>query len=115
MGADQLDGGGGRDRLFGGKGVDRLAGGSGQDTLAGGTGSDVFVFSTNGDADLVKDFEDDIDSLDLREFGFSSVAEAKSYAKNDNGNAKACGCGAALRHRRESCAPFRQSWISDRG
>ena len=47
----------------------------------------MFVFSTNGDTDLVKDFEDDIDSFDLRAFGFSSVAEAKSYAKNDNGNA----------------------------
>jgi Ca2+-binding RTX toxin-like protein len=92
-GADRLSGGGGDDRVYGGGGDDRasgdagadtLAGGIGADTLSGGEGGDVFVFGRGvepftsaptagldggvgpGNRDMVLDFEQGEDRLDLR-------------------------------------------------
>ena len=74
-GNDVLVGGGGDDRLLGGAGNDRLLGGSsddvmdgglGADTIIGGAGRDSFVLRRNNGLDLIRDFEIDEDSLDLR-------------------------------------------------
>lgn len=62
---DTLVGGAGNDQLEGGSGDDVLDGGTGRDTLTGGTGADVFVFDWGGKADVITDFEDGIDLLDL--------------------------------------------------
>ncbi|UWQ48386.1 hypothetical protein K3720_10540 [Leisingera caerulea] len=72
-GADTLNGGGGNDRLAGGGGKDTLNGGSGNDTMTGGGGADTFVF-TVGD-DLVRDFKDGTDILQIRGHsgGFASL------------------------------------------
>jgi Peptidase M10 serralysin C terminal len=69
---DNLFGFGGNDALFGGAGGDTLAGGAGRDFLQGGTEPDVFYYSattdsgvTNATRDLILDFEDGIDRIDL--------------------------------------------------
>jgi Ca2+-binding RTX toxin-like protein len=94
-GNDKLFGGGGSDVLFGdagddvlrgGGGDDVLNGGAGNDRLIGGAGSDRFVFAPGHGTAVIKDFEDDIDILDLTAFGFASVQEAKSFASNVAGD-----------------------------
>jgi Ca2+-binding RTX toxin-like protein len=92
-GADYIEGGNGRDFLSGGDhddvlrgdaSLDTLDGGQGDDTLYGGIGRDTFVFQ-NGDAgrDVIKDWEDGSDWLDLTSFGFGDFAtEVLSLATN---------------------------------
>lgn len=79
-GGDKLLGSAGHDRLFGRKGDDDLkggmgndliAGGKGKDRLAGNDGADHFVFQDSNDspvgndADLIRDFEQGRDRIDL--------------------------------------------------
>ena len=89
-GNDRLDGGSYNDRLFGEKGNDTLDGGTGNDLLNGGPGrdvltgdkgSDTFVFAPGSATDIVTDFQDDLDKLDLRAFKFGQVAGALGKAK----------------------------------
>ncbi|QAX29239.1 calcium-binding protein [Leisingera sp. NJS204] len=65
-GGDTLNGGGGADRLIGGGGADTLNGGGGNDTLKGGGGADTFVFAPGSGDDLVRDFMDGTDILQIR-------------------------------------------------
>ncbi|MFO7921437.1 MAG: hypothetical protein R6U99_11640, partial [Nioella sp.] len=44
-------------------GDDTLIGGAGDDMLRGDAGADTFVFATGAGADVVMDFEDDVDIL----------------------------------------------------
>jgi Ca2+-binding RTX toxin-like protein len=69
--SDRLFGGEGSDSLFGGGGNDILDGGEGQDMLTGDAGADRFVFNGKWGFDIVADFEDGIDLLDLRGTGES--------------------------------------------
>jgi len=62
---DILVGGNGRDKLFGNAGNDRLDGGRGGDKLFGGAGADIFVFKAKGGKDVIRDFQDDIDTIRL--------------------------------------------------
>lgn len=64
-GNDTLYGGKGRDLLFGYDGDDVLDGGLGRDFLKEGAGQDTFVFSDNYGRDTIKDFENDIDTIQL--------------------------------------------------
>ena len=68
---DTLYGDGGADRLFGGNGNDTLSGGKGRDLLWGGPDRDYFDFTTDdiGWTDVIKDFEDSIDRIDLNALG----------------------------------------------
>ncbi|MEC7259476.1 MAG: calcium-binding protein, partial [Pseudomonadota bacterium] len=70
-GNDVMDGGGGNDRLFGGHGLDRLTDGAGADRLTGGPGlaKDVFVFVQDGRRDVITDYQDGLDKIDLTAFG----------------------------------------------
>lgn len=82
-GADTLNGNNGKDTLKGGGGADTLKGGNGNDTLKGGGGRDTFIF--NAGEDLIKDFQDDIDTiaLDITALGLAAgitVAEALALA-----------------------------------
>jgi Ca2+-binding RTX toxin-like protein len=71
-GRDELDGGSGNDRLSGGSGSDRLDGGAGNDQLFGGSGSDVFEFERDDrGADVIRDWTDGQDRLDLDDFNFT--------------------------------------------
>ena len=64
-GDDSLSGGAGNDILYGGQGDDQLNGDQGNDHLTGGSGLDTFVFDTNWGTDMVGDFTDGEDMLDL--------------------------------------------------
>ena len=76
---DLLEGKAGDDDLRGQKGEDTLIGGAGEDTLEGGNSDDIFVFesltdSTDGAKDLITDFEQGDDLIDLTGLGFTAVA-----------------------------------------
>ena len=64
-GDDTLAGEGGDDQLYGNEGHDALDGGAGNDTLEGGTGNDQFVFRGNWGSDIVTDFAQGTDVIDL--------------------------------------------------
>ena len=72
-GDDRLDGGPGDDRLYGGQGRDRLAGAAGDDRLVGGPGADVFVVGPGEGEDIVTDFTDGEDRIDLTAFGLAGI------------------------------------------
>ena len=65
---------------------DLLAGGSGNDRLVGGSGADYFQLSPGGGHDQIMDFEV-WDWLDLRDFDFESIAEARSHMSQSGNNA----------------------------
>lgn len=66
QGRDVLFGGFGNDLLNGGLNGDRLNGDSGRDNLYGGTGNDVFIFKAGNDTDIIRDFENDADKIELQ-------------------------------------------------
>jgi Ca2+-binding RTX toxin-like protein len=65
-----IDGLDGNDSMFGGAGNDELNGGSGVDQLYGGEGADTFVFRPGDGAgrDVIRDFEDGLDRINLANF-----------------------------------------------
>ncbi|MBW4972845.1 choice-of-anchor L domain-containing protein [Roseovarius mucosus] len=69
-GNDFLAGGGRNDTIDGGAGNDTINAGAGNDVITGGTGADQFVFSAffDGEADVITDFEDGLDSFFIRRF-----------------------------------------------
>jgi Ca2+-binding RTX toxin-like protein len=64
-GDDGLRGGAGNDRLFGGAGNDTLNGGRGKDSLVGGDGNDIFVIARKQGPDVIRDYLDGQDKIDL--------------------------------------------------
>lgn len=80
-GRDDLNGGTGDDDLFGGRGRDTLTGAEGADTLTGDAGRDTFVFGAGDGADLITDFEDTRDTLDLSlALGVASINDLAGIA-----------------------------------
>ncbi|MEM9276374.1 MAG: Calx-beta domain-containing protein, partial [Cyanobacteria bacterium P01_F01_bin.143] len=81
-GADTLLGGNDNDKLFGKDGDDILIGGLGLDTLSGQAGSDRFRLesTTFENRDIINDFEDGIDFLELGslDFGALTITQAGS-------------------------------------
>ncbi|WP_161635604.1 M10 family metallopeptidase C-terminal domain-containing protein [Actibacterium mucosum] len=75
-GADAVIGGNGGDILFGGTGTDRLDGGVGNDWLVGGLGGDTFVFNDliNGARDMILDFRDGLDVIELADTTFGALS-----------------------------------------
>lgn len=76
-GNDELFGGAGNDILDGGKDNDRLDGGIGDDTLTGGDNNDTFIFEENFGNDVITDFGNGNDAIDLSALGLS-VADLDS-------------------------------------
>ena len=70
-GDDVLDGNRRDNILLGKAGDDILVGGRGDDVATGGRGADTFVFNKGHDHDLITDFQDGIDLIDLNGFGLS--------------------------------------------
>lgn len=90
-GGDILKGGGGNDRLLGAAGGDRLDGGGGRDSLTGGKGGDVFVFARGYGKDVVRYFQDDIDTIRLNDnlwggAGFGKQKVIDTFASVVNGD-----------------------------
>lgn len=84
-GDDFVAGGAGADMVSGDAGDDRLNGGTGDDTMTGGDGADTFVFNevTSGEVDMITDFTQGEDMLELQGgVGFDDVtiADASSAA-----------------------------------
>jgi uncharacterized surface protein with fasciclin (FAS1) repeats len=64
-GMDFVDGNGGSDLINTGAGRDIVNGGSGSDWLIGGAGADTFVFALDSGLDIVADFRNAQDMIDL--------------------------------------------------
>jgi len=79
-GADTLCGGEGNDVLLGGLGDDRLYGEGGDDTLTGGAGADVFRMAPGGGSDVITDFEDGVDRIDLTAYDQAAALAAVAAA-----------------------------------
>ena len=67
-GDDRLYGGKGNDTLEGGPGNDRLSGGPDNDRLDGGEGDDIFFFTPGDGTDVILDFGNGGDRIDLTAF-----------------------------------------------
>jgi hypothetical protein len=89
-GDDQLFGRGGVDYLIGGNGNDLLNGGAGADTMVGGAGADTFVEGplVGGAAttDRITDFQNGVDRIDLKAFGFANFAAVLAISSNAGTN-----------------------------
>lgn len=96
-GNDSLFGGAGGDTLSGGLGNDLLVGGTGKDSLSGGGGLDTFLFNigdsgtTVSTRDVISDFVDaddeiDLSALGLTSFSLSSLAAFGAYSYTSGGN-----------------------------
>ncbi len=96
-GYDVIGGGNGDDLLIGTTGLDTLIGGRGNDRLFGGAGDglgdgqrDVFVFKSfangGGGFDIIRDFEDGTDKLDLGESGYANFADLQADAYMNGSN-----------------------------
>ncbi|WP_375553755.1 calcium-binding protein [Roseovarius mucosus] len=83
-GNDFLAGGGRDDIIDGGTGNDTINGGAGNDVMTGGADADQFVFSAffDGEADVITDFEDGIDSFFIRRFDPDTGVENISNGGN---------------------------------
>ncbi len=72
-GNDSLFGGKGNDQIFGDNGDDFLSGDRDTDTLTGGGGKDTFALITGGGIDIITDFENGVDLIQLPS-GVNSVS-----------------------------------------
>ena len=72
---DTLDGGGGKDRLYGGLGNDILIDGGDVDNLTGGAGADTFALSLDGRTDVIRDFENGSDVIDVSAWDIRSFEQ----------------------------------------
>ncbi|WP_149141519.1 hypothetical protein [Gemmobacter caeruleus] len=79
-GNDALRGNAGANTIWGGLGNDSLMGRGGNDVLVGQGGADRFIFAKNEGADIITDFADNEDLLDLRGFGVTTFAQISAYA-----------------------------------
>ncbi|MEO1328701.1 MAG: calcium-binding protein [Pseudomonadota bacterium] len=90
-GQDEIFGGSGDDSLIGGSGSDTLSGGRGDDTLTGNSGGDTFLFMRADGNDLITDFQNGSDVIDLTAFGLQG-----SFADVISGALSNAGGGATL-------------------
>ena len=90
LGDDLIFNGAGDDFVMGGtidpnqEGSDTLWGGAGDDTLVGGVGADVFAFAPDNGHDLITDFDNADDTLDLTAFGFTAISEIQDIASDSD-------------------------------
>ncbi|MCQ0971443.1 calcium-binding protein [Paracoccus sp. TK19116] len=82
-GHDDIEGDSGADRLFGGAGRDSLEGGSGNDFLTGGIGADIFEFERGDGRDVITDFRNGVDRIDLDDFSVAQTRAVINGARQD--------------------------------
>jgi Ca2+-binding RTX toxin-like protein len=90
-GNDTIIGRVGNDFLIGGNGNDNISGGAGKDILTGGSGADTFIYNffsdsspTINSADIIKDFEQGTDKIDLNELNL--IEQFITFDENPNDN-----------------------------
>lgn len=99
LGDDVLAGGAGADTLLGGEGADVLQGGSGADVLTGGEGADVFRWAATWEGgDLVLDFGQGVDVIDLSRLDARSATRPQNDAFAWGGEAPGASAHAATYH-----------------
>jgi Ca2+-binding RTX toxin-like protein len=81
---DVLSGDTGANRLYGGRGNDELQGSAGDDILEGGDGADQFIFEHSNGDDVILDFTDNEDLIDLSAIGLSGYDDL-ILSSNSNG------------------------------
>lgn len=64
-GRDSIDAGAGDDTVRSDNGADTIKGGEGDDQLTGGARGDTFVFSSNSGDDVITDYEDNLDKIQI--------------------------------------------------
>ncbi|MDF2232235.1 hypothetical protein P2H44_06675 [Albimonas sp. CAU 1670] len=82
-GFDVIRGKGGDDDLTGGAGLDTIVGGAGDDQMTGGSLSDVFRIGKHSGDDVITDFENEVDVIDLTRLsitGTGKVAQVQAAA-----------------------------------
>ncbi|QBF34277.1 calcium-binding protein [Thalassococcus sp. S3] len=86
-GNDTVLGQQGDDVIGGGAGNDRLHGGFGNDQMFGGAGADLFIFNATDGADVIGDFQNDIDTIQLSSMAYTlSVTAAGARLDFGGGN-----------------------------
>lgn len=71
------------DTMFGGGGEDVLAGGRGNDELTGGFDNDSFVFGVSEGSDIIRDFDDGIDVINLQKTNATGFGDLLITSEND--------------------------------
>ncbi|MEJ6391126.1 calcium-binding protein [Gymnodinialimonas ulvae] len=82
---DVLIGGAGSDVLSGGAGADLIEDGHGTDTLMGGDGADIYILRADGARDLIQDFQQGQDRLDLSDWPMFYEPDAIGYEATATG------------------------------
>lgn len=86
---DIIDGGAGSDILHGGDGDDHITGGADVDFLVGGAGADTFHWSAGDGNDVIGDFDDggdriQVNGVDLASLDFRPVSGDSPYYRDSN-------------------------------
>ena len=99
-GNDELSGEFGDDRVLGDDGDDTIVGGDGRDTLTGGAGFDIFAYLAISDStvtasgrDVIQDFTQGEDQIDLSALGVTSFAGAAFTGAGNEVRAFLAGAG----------------------
>ncbi len=86
-GYDMLTGGDGNDTIHGNSGRDTIAGGAGDDLLHGGIGADVFIYASGDGADVILDFQNNQDTIQIDAALLAEAApvaeDLRTYATRD--------------------------------
>lgn len=67
--------------IVGNGGANVITGGKGNDILTGGAGADTFVFQRGDGSDIITDFENGLDKVRLKDYGFSTFEEVQAAMK----------------------------------
>lgn len=86
-GNDFIVGNVGHDTLFGGDGLDFIRGDEGNDQLYGGAGADVFYFGKNSGTDVIHDFEQGLDHLNVKGLGLTNWTKVQAVLTYDDAGA----------------------------
>ncbi|MEL7469609.1 MAG: Hint domain-containing protein [Pseudomonadota bacterium] len=79
-------GGVGNDALEGGSGSDRFDGGTGDDTIKTGSGSDVIAFYDGAGNDVIEDFDETRDAIEIGSKGIDTFADIQARMVNLGGD-----------------------------
>jgi serralysin len=85
-GNDRLAGNNGSNVLDGNSGNDTLKGFKGTDTYHGGLGEDTFIFGRRYGADIIDDFANGEDRINLSDFNLKNYASLEAKMSQDGGN-----------------------------